>query len=443
MRIARIGGLTYPIPAPEYGGTQRSMAQMTAFQAALCAHDITIYAPQDSTIISFTQDVGNKLGLATQVDTNGDSIAIRNPDGRIGRVTFKSGGIHSTGLTDPDESAKNKELFQVLLRDEREQPFDLIHCHARRLMASSIIPNGLAPKTLVHQHNAGLEKTYERHPYPLICISENQADHMRKDYNAQVFDVIYHGLDSSAYRATTEHAGYLAWIGRFLVEKGADRAIRIAKAADKPLILAGMVYEQKTDSVRHFNEDVKPYIDVHDPEFLNRIQGMQPSAIRQEIAAIEKKTGIKNPAIFCGSANEDQKQTLYGNAQATLFPISWAEPFGRVMIESMACGTPVIGNRQLGAIDCGSVAEVIDQGITGFSIASRNEGDALQRAVEAVALTSTMDRKAVRTHFDQRWTSEINAHRLDAAYRRFLSLPEEPANKRELSHSQVPNASFS
>jgi len=430
MKVARIGNLFQPIPAIEYGGTQRSMAQMTAFQAALCAHDITLYASDDSEIIAFSQNISDKLGLSSRVDLSGKSISIRNEDGHMGRIILKSCGISSIGYEDPGEKEKHDRLFSELVRDEKEKPFDLIHCHNRALMAGHIIPQGLFPKTLVHQHNISLERSYADYAYPIICISEDQAKRMRKKYKANVYAVIYHGLDSFAYAPTTESAGYLAWIGRFLKEKGAHRAIDIAREAGRPLVIAGLVYEKKRDSITHFNEDILPLVDIHDPTFLDRTVGMTASEVRQEIEEMGKRTGKKNPVLFCGPANERQKQALYGHAAATLFPISWAEPFGRVMIESMACGTPVIGYESLGDDKCGSVAEVIENGATGFLLSPRDESDGIRMAAEAAVKIGDLDRRRVRAVFERDWTSERVARQLDETYRAFLERPPRPLDLR-------------
>jgi hypothetical protein len=160
MRIARIGNLWLPVPAKEYGGAENSIGQMTAFQAAVCAHDITIYAPSDSDIIGFTRNISNKLGLASEIDPSQSSITIANADGYIGRIQLKSAGIQSMGFEDPEERVKHNNLFAEFLQDERTHPFDIVHCHEERYMAENIIPAGLASKTLVHQHNASLKQFY-------------------------------------------------------------------------------------------------------------------------------------------------------------------------------------------------------------------------------------------------------------------------------------------
>ena len=222
MRIARIGNLLLPVPAEGYGGTERSMAQMTVLQASTCGHDITLYAAADSTIIAMAQDLAGKMGLSCRLEASDGSLAIVNADGRQGRITLKSAGISSMGVGSLEpafEKASHQAVFTQFVEDENNNPFDIIHCHTRRFMASDILPRGLGSKTIVHQHNPGLEPSYKEHPYPLICISNSQAASLRKLFAADIVGVIRHGLDGHAYQATTEHAGYLAWIGRFFTGK--------------------------------------------------------------------------------------------------------------------------------------------------------------------------------------------------------------------------------
>ncbi len=421
MRIARIGNLYLPVPPREYGGTERDMAQMTAFQAAVSAHNITIYAASDSDIIRFTHEISNKLGLVSQIDPSQASIAVTNADGRIGRVQLKSAGIQAMGFEDSEKDVKLDNLFGEFLKDERTHPFDIVHCHERQYMAENIIPAGLLSKTLVHQHNPVLEGSYCENPFPLICISHAQAKLLKAKYDAVVYDIVHHGLDPYTYSPTSEHAGYVAWIGRFSANKGADRSIKIARQAGVPLVMAGIIFKIDPNSQRHFDEQIKPHIDIYDPNFLTRISAMSSPAVRAEIASIQSMTGKTAPIIFSGPADDRQKQALYGNAVATLFPIGWPEPFGLVMIESMACGAPVIAYKSIGDVHCGAVAEVIDHGVTGFALSAKDEGDGTDQAAKAITSSASLDRAMVRRIFEQKWTTGRVVRQLDDIYSRFMT----------------------
>ena len=149
-----------------------------------------------------------------------------------------------------------------------------------------------------------------------------------------------------------------------------------------------------------------------------------PEAIAQELEKIGAGIGTTSPVIFTGPVNDAQKQTLYGNAMATLFPIKWSEPFGFVMIESMACGTPVIGTVQIGDTHCGAVEEVIENGVTGIHIKGTNKDDIVLKSVEVLRHIPNISRTNVRRVFERDWTSERLAKEIDRAYRNFLAQPK-------------------
>ena len=417
LKIARIGTMNQEIPPPKYGGTQRSMAQMTAFQATTRGHDITIYAPEGSKIIEYTRQVAEELGL--KFNKNDNYISITNKDGSQGSVTLRTTGHKALGYGAPDAKQRNRELTDLLIEDEKLTPSDLIHVHAKGRIPE-LAEAGLFNKVIAHEHDDSLLTSgqYAHYKYPVIAISENQAQSFRDDYNANIVGVAYHGLDSFTIAPTTESAGYLASIGRLLEEKGPHRAIDIARRAGKPLIIAGTTNDN-TEMERYCEEKLMPHVTVHDETFLDQMKGKSAADIKEEIARLQQKAGKEDIVIFTGPANEEQKKTLFGNADATLFPISWAEPFGRVMIESMAAGTPVIGYTKLGNIGTGSVNEVIDDGLTGFKVQGRTEEEAIENAASAVARIPEIDRACVRQTFNQKWTSERNAERLDELYETF------------------------
>lgn len=419
MRVAHISSMRHLFPPVKYGGTHRTIAQMTAFQAAICAHDVTLYGPADSKIIQFTHQIAGKLGLPSEINPEGNVISITTANGQKGFVRFKTTGQNAIGYSNPDEEKRNRELVQLLIGDDKAHNFDIIHVHKNKLTPKYLIPAGLGHKMMTHVHSRGLFGGYQKQRYPLICISHSQAKAYQEKYDANVFAVIYHGLDKFTYHLTTRHAGYLGWVGRFAAEKGAETAIKIAKAANKPLVIAGTIDRSK--QVDHFNNVIRPLIDITDTEFLDRVANWPAEAIYQEIQRIGTDLGTTCPVIFTGSVNEAQKQTLYGNAMATLFPIQWPEPFGLVMIESMACGTPIIGTVQIGEIHCGAVEEVIENGVTGIHIKGTNQDDIVVKSVDALRHIPNMSRTNVRGVFERDWTSERLAKEIDRAYRKFLT----------------------
>jgi glycosyltransferase involved in cell wall biosynthesis len=183
---------------------------------------------------------------------------------------------------------------------------------------------------------------------------------------------------------------YLAFWGRLSPEKGAHIAIQVAREAGLPLRIAAKIRRQQS---RYFKEEIEPFLDGRGVEFI-------------------------------GEVNEREKQDFLGNAMGLLFPIDWPEPFGLVMIEAMACGTPVIAWRR------GSVPEIIEDGITGFVV--ETEAD----AIEAVKRLGDLDRRRVRSAFQHRFTARHMAHSYRRCFEQQLSTKEYLAIS-EHSHLQT------
>lgn len=217
---------------------------------------------------------------------------------------------------------------------------------------------------------------------PLASISNAQRQPLSW---ANWKDTVYHGLPDDLFRLQEKPGDYLAFLGRMSSEKRPDRAIEIAKRAGMKLKIAAKV--DKPDR-EYFNTEIKPL--------------------------------LNHPLVdFIGEIGELEKQEFLGNARALLFPIDWPEPFGLVMIEAMACGTPVI------AYPCGSVPEIIDDGVTGFLVHSIDE------ATLAVERLESLDRRRCRLMFEKRFTANRMASDYMKLYDRILveqRLREERAN---------------
>src|ERR1700709_1128372 len=180
---------------------------------------------------------------------------------------------------------------------------------------------------------------------PVVSISDNQRQPLQQ---ANWLSTVYHGLPEDLLTPIKNvEPGYLAFLGRISPEKRVDRAIRIAEAAGMKIKIAAKI--DNADRA-YYEEQIKPLFALPHVEYI-------------------------------GEINEQQKTEFLGNAHALLFPIDWPEPFGLVMIEAMACGTPVIAYRS------GSVPEVIDDGVTGFIVESEEE------AVDAVKQLARLDRR--------------------------------------------------
>jgi len=213
---------------------------------------------------------------------------------------------------------------------------------------------------------------------PVISISNGQRQPLPwANWQATV----YHGLPADMYQFHDKPGIYLAFLGRISPEKRVDRAIEIAKQVQIPLKIAAKVDPVDKD---YFESVINPLL-------------------RDSLVE------------FVGEIGKGEKEDFLGNAYALLFPIDWPEPFGLVMIEAMACGTPVIAYRG------GAVPEVIEEGHTGFIV------EGLEDAVEAVRRVPELSRKRCREIFDQRFTAARMAHDYVKVYERLIQRKQHKA----------------
>ena len=212
---------------------------------------------------------------------------------------------------------------------------------------------------------------------PVISISNSQR---RPVPQAGWVKTIYHGLPADLLTPKPVRPGYLAFLGRISPEKSVDRAIRIAKRCGLPIKIAAKIDRADRD---YFEEQIRPLMSLPFVEYL-------------------------------GEINDAQKSEFLSGAIALLVPIDWPEPFGLVMIEAMACGTPVI------AFNRGSVPEIIEDGLTGFIVEDETS------AVGAIGQLSTLSREGVRARFEERFTARRMANEYLAVYRQLA----EAANPR-------------
>ncbi|MGX9428485.1 MULTISPECIES: glycosyltransferase family 4 protein [Bradyrhizobium] len=257
-----------------------------------------------------------------------------------------------------DPVAAQTVLLESVAR--RASEFDVIHAHIDWLPLPLLKRLGVPFLTTTHGRLdlpglADVARLFPEAPY--VSISNNQNTALRE---ANWIGTVYHGLPADLFRPSFDEGRYLAFLGRLTAEKGPEVAIRIARAANMPLRIAAKVPRGER---AYFKERLEPQIDG-------------------------------NKVRLTGEVNDETKQKFLASASALLFPIDWPEPFGLVMIEAMACGTPVIAFRS------GSVPEVIDDGITGFVV----DGEA--EAIEAIGRLGELDRRKVRARFEERFTSE-------------------------------------
>jgi glycosyltransferase involved in cell wall biosynthesis len=276
---------------------------------------------------------------------------------------------------DPAELKSDLAAHMTMLQEVRARmsEFDVLHFHVDMIHFPFF--EECAERTLTTLHGRldlkDLPGVYRRwRQFPLASISMDQRKPLR---NANWLGCVHHGMPDSLCRFTEHPQGdYLAFLGRISPEKRVDRAIAIARRVGLPLKVAAKV---DTADKAYFEREIEPLL-AH--------------------AHVE----------FVGEINDAQKPAFLGNARALLFPIDWPEPFGLVMIEAMACGTPVV------AWNCGSVPEVVDEHITGRIV--DNEDDAVAATREVIGY----DRRAVRATFERRFTARAMADRYVHLYDR-------------------------
>jgi glycosyltransferase involved in cell wall biosynthesis len=280
---------------------------------------------------------------------------------------------------------------------QRAREFDIVHFHIDYQHFPVSQRERYRHVTTLHGRldTPEMALMFDHYPdMPVVSISDAQRD------PAPALDwqgTVYHGFPADLYRFAPERGSYLAFLGRISPEKGLDRAIEIAGRAGYRLVVAAKIDRQDRD---YFHRCIAPLMRQPHVEYL-------------------------------GEIGEREKQELLGGALALVFPIDWPEPFGMVMAEAMACGTPVIAYRR------GSVPEVLDDGVTGFVC------DGIDQAVAAVGRVHELSRARCRRVFEERFTSERMMRDYVAIYRRILDQRHdrtEHADPRGLLHPRHAHA---
>lgn len=277
-----------------------------------------------------------------------------------------------------DPTIRDVMAPHMLLLEEvrrRAQEFDVLHFHIDYYPFSLFQRQEVPFVTTMH----GRLDLPELQPIfnafsdvPVVSISDNQRIPLQQ---ANWQQTVYHGLPEDVLKPIPNvEPGYLAFLGRVSPEKGLDKAIRIAGQAGMKLKVAAKI--DKADRA-YYEEVIKPLMALPHVEYI-------------------------------GEIGEHEKREFLGNAHALVFPIDWPEPFGLVMIEAMACGTPVIAFKR------GSVPEVIDNGVSGFVVEDEIG------AVAAVKRLSTLSREKVRGAFEARFSSKVMARNYVAVYEDLL-----------------------
>jgi glycosyltransferase involved in cell wall biosynthesis len=335
MRVAMLAPIAWRTPSRQYGPWEQVVATLTDGLVQL-GIDVTLYATGDS---------GTRAKLR--------SVVARGYE---------------------EDASYNVKVFEALhiarVFEEADQ-FDLIHNHFdflplmwSRLVATPVVAT-------VHGFSSpGILPAYRAYDDRVHYVAISDADrHPVLTYAA----TIHHGinLDAFAYRPDPDPDGHVLFFGRIHPDKGASDAIEIARAAERPIVLAGIIQDQE-----YFESEVRPRLG---PD-----------------------------ATYVGSVGGCDRALLLGSAAALLHPIAFEEPFGLSVIEAMACGTPVIAYRR------GSMPELIEDGVNGFLV------DGLDEAVAALGKLDELERKACRVVAEDRFSSAQMVAAYVAVYDRIL-----------------------
>jgi len=316
-------------------------------------------------VVSYLTEALVEMGHEVTLFASGDSITSAHLVSVVPRSLRLDSGK-------PDPLVWHTIMMDMVLK--AAQSFDVIHFHTDVLQLA-LVGNCRTPCLSTAHGRLDLPdlkplfRCFPRHP--MVSISASQrAPLPGLNWRATV----HHGLPMGLYSLHTQPQDYFAFVGRISPEKRADRAIEIARACGTPLRIAAKV--DAADEA-YFESTIKPLLD--------------------------------DPLVtYVGEIGDEAKNDFIGNARALLMPIDWPEPFGLVMIEAMACGTPVI------AYAHGSVPEIVDHGVTGFIVENQ------EQAIAAARDIGRIDRRRCRQVFEQRFAARVMAKRYLEVYRELV-----------------------
>jgi glycosyltransferase involved in cell wall biosynthesis len=359
MRIALVAPLFECVPPLNYGGTERVVYFMVEELVRL-GHSVTLYACAGSKTSAKLIECSPKT------------------------LRDLGNGTSAKDCADP-YTAQLKLAFS-------DQEHDIVHVHhgtypfhIEALEANQTVPVVWTDHNAVHNDDKpDIFNSLAKLGIGLTALSDS---HKSSVPGANWLDTVHHGLPAQMLTPSGVKPTYLAFLGRISPEKGITTAVRISEAGRFQLKVAA-----KVDNVdlAFYNNEVKPMFDQANVDFI-------------------------------GEISELQKGPFLSEAIALIFPISWREPFGLVMIEAMACGCPVIAFRM------GSVAEIIEDGVTGFVV------DTEEEAIAALQHIGSLDRKHIRQRFEKRFTSTTMVKKYIDIYERVIQQDKVMKEAKELA----------
>ena len=379
MKIAHIAPPWIRIPPENYGGTEIVIYNLVEEQVAQ-GHEVTLFAPGDA-------ETPAKL------------------------VSFFPKSLLEIGVPWPAHPRAFYHLYKSI-EYVKEHDFDIVHTHLSSSSDIYIFPLTAALTTphvtTLHSRfpfervgswlgdsvSPGADELYmEWAPFvPMVAISESARAEV--SYKLNFVGVVHHGLPMKEFTPTGAKRGdFLVWLGRIIPDKGTDLAVKAAKEAGVPIVLAGTVDQYDPDSVNYYDEVIKPLVD-----------GKQ----------------VK----YVGPVNMEEKIELLSEARALLNPIEWEEPFGMVMIEAMALGCPVI------AFNRGAASEIVEHGKTGFVVSD------VEEMVRFIPRVDEIDRDATRAYVERDFSARAMAEKYTRVYNKVIKMTRETSTDRSIAQQK-------
>lgn len=331
LRIAQVAPTWYSIPPAKYGGAERIIASLCD---TLTDHDydVTLFANGDSR-------------------TKAKLISIQDKSPEISQETLLNFEYNM------------KHLFNHFLAAENQKQFDIIHWHISKDLLPMMISNIITTPSVITFHNfypqsnvGSIYNYYQKNQRRGVYYVSVSNDYT-KDLPIKFFATVYNGIDIKPFHFSTGSGGYIFWIGRFLQVKGPHLAIKVAQKLNLPLKMAA----RKVGNIQleYYKSQIEPFLN-------NKIE-------------------------YVGEVGQEEKNKLYGQATVLLNPIIKKEPFGLVVPEANACGTPVV------AFARGSMSELIKDGVNGFLVEPDNI-DEMARVIEKIYNMSEKEYQILRTN---------------------------------------------